>query len=155
RAQQREREREAGGLLAEAVGRQEAARQLQPALAKGQLNHALGFAERAFGLLREGDDPELRQRVETVRAELRQAERDQEMVLRLEQARLQGAQVNRDGFDVRQIAKEYKAAFAWYLDAADLLARSPEEAAQRLSGRAIAAELVAALDDWSHLSRET
>jgi hypothetical protein len=154
-AQQREREQEAAGLLAKAFGQQEAARLLQPALAKVLLNHALGFAERAFGLLREGDDPDLCQRAETVRADLRQAERDQEMVLRLEQARLQGDQVDRDDFDFRPLVKEYHAAFAWYLDVADPLALSSEEAAQRLSGRAIAADLVAALDYWSHLRRET
>jgi hypothetical protein len=152
-AKRQQTEREVTGLRAEARGLRESALRMEPALRKEQLSHALGLLERAAALLDEGDDPALRQDVDRELGELRQARRDQEMRLRLEQARLEGATVSRfgdsEGFDYRQTVKEYRAAFAWYLGVADPLALSPEDMAQRLGAQAIAGDLAAALDDWS------
>jgi tetratricopeptide (TPR) repeat protein len=112
--------------------------------------HALGRAERAVARLAEGGaDEEVCERAERVREELRLAEREQEMVLRLEEARLKGAEVTGAGFDNRKRLQEYQEAFAWYLHEKDVRLLPAEEVVRRLAGSTIKAELAAALDDWS------
>jgi tetratricopeptide (TPR) repeat protein len=149
-AQAQERDREAEGLLGEIQGMRASARRVEPALAKLQLVQALARAERAATLLGEvGADEELKGRVERVRVQLKQQAHDQEMVVRLEEARLKGAELARGAFDSRQIAREYRGAFAWYLGVNDLATVSKGELTGRLDGSTVRPELAAALDDWS------
>jgi serine/threonine-protein kinase len=102
--------------------------------------------ERIEGRLEEGGDDELRQRVRRVRDDLTRLRRDQEMVAKLEEARLQGAAAGKDGFDWEGSRKQFAAAFAWY--GLDVQGGSVEDVATRIRGSAIREELVIGLDQW-------
>src|SRR5262249_61966844 len=99
------------------------------------------------------DDPSLRAAVEADLDALRRQRREQEMLARLELARLSGAQVTETRgevrFDVGQIVRGGREAFAWYLQVADPLALPVQQAAARLGGGANGAELAAALAAWA------
>jgi serine/threonine-protein kinase len=149
-AQARERDREARTILEEVEGMRAAARDMEPALAKLQLSQALKMVERAAALLGEGGaDEQVRRRVERVRAEFAHEYRDQEMVARLEEARLKAAVAAGGKFDTREVVPEFRRAFAWYLGEGDIRRLPEAEAARRLASSRIRAELAAALDDWS------
>jgi eukaryotic-like serine/threonine-protein kinase len=94
-------------------------------------------AHLASGLL----GPSLRQRAEELLADLA-------MLAKLEQTRLDQAAVRKGGgFDQPGADPAYADAFREYR--IDVLTLSPREAAARIRGRAIAAHLVAALDNWA------
>src|SRR5262249_11376680 len=139
---------EAGGLR-QAAGEGEGA----PALREQLLVRALALMERAAARLGEGDDPTLHAAVEADLDALRRQRREPEVVARLELAQLSGAQMTGTGgevfFDTGQIARGCREAFAWYLEVADPLALSPEQAAARLGGGDGGAELASALDEWA------
>ena len=79
--------------------------------------------------------------------------RDQEMLVRLETARLQSAAGNKEtGFDYAGADKLYMEAFQWYgLDVTTLDSREASERIQRL---AIRTHVVAALDYWAMVKNE-
>src|SRR5262249_43757502 len=122
---------------------------VEPALREQLLVRALALMERAAARLDEVDDPTLRAAVEADLDALRRQRREQEMLARLELARLSGAQMTATrgevGFGTGQIASEYRKAFAWYLEA-NPLALPVEQAAARLGGGGNGAELAPALD---------
>ncbi len=74
--------------------------------------------------------------------------RDVDMVLRLEEARLQMAAGSTEtGFDFAGADRLYAEAFEWY--GLPVTALAPPEAAQRIRGSAIWSSLTAALDEWT------
>ncbi len=89
----------------------------------------------------------MQQRLEGLSSALETELRDRQMLARLEAIRLNKSQAK--NFD-RHGAAEYAAAFADY--GVDVESRSVEAAAHEIRGRAIAAELAAALDDWAEAS---
>jgi tetratricopeptide (TPR) repeat protein len=100
---------------------------------------ALSAAKRAEGLLAGGGSDDLRNRARELR-------RDVEMVLRLEDARLQGLDGPKDGWNVVNDARDaaYLKAFRDY--GIDLEALPADEAAERIRARSICLELTATLD---------
>jgi serine/threonine-protein kinase len=78
---------------------------------------------------------------------VRQARQDHDMVDRLEEIRLQKAQVKRSGADFDAADRAYAAAFERY--GVPVAALQSAEAASRLAGSAIRDWLVVALDDWA------
>jgi tetratricopeptide (TPR) repeat protein len=111
-----------------------------------RLPEALSAARRADGLVRGGTaDEGLRRRVAARRADL-------ELLEALENARLEGAAVSKEGgFDESRADASYSDAFrAAGLDVEGL---PPEEAAEQLRRTTVTAELAAALDDWA-MSRQ-
>src|SRR5262249_13823996 len=155
RAREAGREQAAGevaGWRAEAGGLRQAAAEVEPALREQLLVRALALMERAAARLGEVDDPTLRAAVAADLDALRRQRRDQEMLARLELARLSGAEVTATpgevDFDVGQIARGCREAFKWYLQV-DPLTLSAEEAAARLGGGDSGAELASALDEWA------
>jgi serine/threonine-protein kinase len=88
----------------------------------------------------------------SLRQEIDQTHRDVEMALRLQEARLRKAAIKDGHFDWEALLPAYAEAFRWYglslegLDAA--------EAAQRIQGRSIHRQLVAALDEWAWARRQ-
>jgi serine/threonine-protein kinase len=123
---------------------------------------ALAAARRARGLLAAGEgDEDLQQRVHQLSAGLdrearaaqrraEEIEQDRDMLARLEEARLQRAEVKDGAFDQARTAPAYAAAFRHY--GVDVERLSPAEAAARLRRRAIRPQLAAALDDWAFLN---
>jgi tetratricopeptide (TPR) repeat protein len=101
---------------------------------------SLKVLERASARLQTAGPPPLRERVE-------QRRKNADMVVRLEDARLQCAVWGESGLDYQGTALAYAVAFASY--ELSLVTLSPEEAAQRVRASAIRTQLVAALDDWS------
>jgi tetratricopeptide (TPR) repeat protein/serine/threonine protein kinase len=86
---------------------------------------------------------DLRRRVE-------QLQKDVQMLVRLETARLQSAAGSKaTGFDDAGEDRLFAGAFAWY--GLDVIALSPQEAAQRLRASAIGRHLIAALDYWAFI----
>ncbi len=86
-----------------------------------------------------------------LRQEIEDLGKDLEMARLLQEARLRGAAVKDEGFDIKATIQAYAEAFEWYgLDVDHLEA---QEAAQRIRTCSIAVHLVAALDDWASLWR--
>jgi RNA polymerase sigma factor (sigma-70 family) len=79
------------------------------------------------------------------------AEKDRQMLARLEEARLQKAQVKDSHFDVTGADRVYAAAFRAY--GIDVEKLEPAEAAAQVRTKAIRVELAAALDDWALVRR--
>jgi serine/threonine-protein kinase len=132
--------------------REQAARESAAALAdiqqlrrEGKWAAALTVARRAEALLADGD-PELRRR-------FTELGRDLEMAARLEEVRLRKSEVKGSRFDEARADPEYARAFRDY--GIDVEALEPTHAAERLRGRAIPEELVAALDDWAGIREKT
>jgi serine/threonine protein kinase/tetratricopeptide (TPR) repeat protein len=103
---------------------------------------ALERAERVLDRVEEGET--LPQRVRQWRADLK-------MVARLEEIRLQQAEVRDGGFDTAGADPGYRDAFGHYGVAVESLA--PDEAAARLRASAVRDALTAALDDWALVKR--
>ncbi len=109
---------------------------------QGKWPQALSAARRAEGLLAGGASEAVRQRVHELR-------RDVEMVLRLEDARVQGldhAKEN-DFVDRDAVDKAYRMAFADY--GIDVEALPADRAAELIRARPIRLELTTALDAWA------
>ena len=70
--------------------------------------------ERAEGRLEQGGGDELRQRVRRVRDDLARVRRDQQMVAKLEEARMQLAAAGDAGWDKDGSRQRFEEAFAWY-----------------------------------------
>jgi tetratricopeptide (TPR) repeat protein len=89
---------------------------------------------------------------EALRWQIEELDRDVEMALRLQEARLRGAAAGkRSAFDVAALAAAYEEAFAWYgLDVDHL---DPQQAGEFIRSRSIALQLVAALDDWAFIGK--
>jgi tetratricopeptide (TPR) repeat protein len=75
------------------------------------------------------------------------AQRDREMLARLEEIRLAKSAAKSGHFDLEGAARAYAAAFRHY--GIDVLALKPDEAADRIRARKIALPLALALDDWA------
>jgi serine/threonine-protein kinase len=129
-----------------------------PALWKAALMAALR-AEAALGSGQADEDT--RRRVQALRAELEvrwqdakqaaaQAGKDRRLLLKLEEARLQAAAGKKSSFDNRGASARYAQAFQE--DGLNLLRLPPREVARRLKGRAIKAQILAALDDWAEIT---
>jgi len=104
--------------------------------------------EHAEGRLASDAAPEaLRQRVTGVRRELEPLYRDQRLLTRLEEARVQRAAAGRGGYDNEGSDKLYRAAFADY--GLDPLGGDPADAARRIAASAARDALIVALDDWA------
>ncbi|HEV3448676.1 MAG TPA: protein kinase, partial [Gemmataceae bacterium] len=130
--------------------------------AANDFNQAL---QEAVGLLKEGNWPEARvpaQRAKGLLAgaggdaalqqRLNQVERDLDMVVKLELARLQRAAVKDGHFDNLSADPLYVAAFRDYnLPVLDL---EPDEAAERIAASAISEQLLGALGDWANIKTD-
>ena len=103
---------------------------------------ALSSAKRAEGLLAGGGRAEFHDRVREVRKDL-------DMVLRLEEIRLQGAiaSLAGDAFDDTPTDSKYAQAFRDY--GIDVVTLEPGEAAEQIRRRPIRLELAGALDGWA------
>ncbi len=135
---------------AAALGRQASGLHDDPTKWEAALAEARSAVRRADGVLNSGVDDAgaLRPRVDAARTELEAADKDRRMVARLEEARFQQAAAGNGGrFDYAGMAALYAAAFRE--DGLDL--SSPEAAAaERINGRAIRDDLLAALANWSN-----
>jgi serine/threonine protein kinase/uncharacterized protein HemY len=105
---------------------------------------ALSAVKRAEGILAVGANPKLEQDVQEMR-------RDLEMVIRLEDIRLESSAGRRGDFDFPGRGAAYAAAFRDY--GIDLTALEPLQAAQqiRTKRKTTRDELIAALDDWAFM----
>jgi serine/threonine-protein kinase len=113
------------------------ARQFQQ---QGRWREARAAVQSAEGLLASAGNPD------ELRAHCHQVRVDLEMLVQLEQARLERTSVRSNHFDNQAADRAYRAAFETYgLPVLDL---ESQEAAQRISAAAIAQQLVAGLDDW-------
>lgn len=113
----------------------------------GKWAEALAAARRAEGVAT-GDDLEagLRQRVADLVAELVAEKRDRDLIDRLREARLQGAEVAGDKFDTRAVAPAYAAAFR---GAGVDDGMPPDDVAAALGRRSVSEHLAVALFDWA------
>jgi serine/threonine protein kinase/Flp pilus assembly protein TadD len=84
------------------------------------------------------------------RRRVEQLQKDVHMLAELERIRLLGAQVKDEHFDTAARAAEYGHAFREY--GIDVGVLGPKEVAARVQDSAIREPLVAALDDWAHVS---
>jgi tetratricopeptide (TPR) repeat protein len=106
---------------------------------------ALAWVQRAEGVLADGGGSEaLRRRVQDLRSDL-------DMAAKVDEIRLQGAEVRDEYFDYERKWPAYAEAFREY--GIDVTALAAEEAAERIRARTIRAELAAALDDWAAVRR--
>ena len=103
--------------------------------------------ERIEGRLGQGGGAEMRQRVVQARADLAQVRKDQQMVARLDEARLQLAASGDKGFDAEGSRKRFSEAFTWY--GLDVREGSPDALAARIKDSPIREEVLLALDRWS------
>jgi tetratricopeptide (TPR) repeat protein len=134
---QREVERAVERDLAEVVERQ------------GQMRWTEAWAalERAEGHLGDSGPAALREQLVQTRRDLTQIRTDQDMIGRLEEARIQ-----RSGIRGLRLADEaYREAFAWY--GLDLEKLAEEVAADKIGASAIREDLVSALYQWAMLLR--
>jgi tetratricopeptide (TPR) repeat protein len=108
---------------------------------QGNLPEGLSAARRAGAIAASGTvDTALRLRAESAQADL-------EMLVRLEDIRLQKAGMMRaHDWDYVQADAAYEEAFRIY--GIDVTALPPEDAAERMKGREVRVELAAALSDW-------
>jgi hypothetical protein len=139
------------GLRDRAARRATAEQEVRLALAEalalqrqGKWPEALAEAKHARALLPEGGEDALRQRVEEMLAGLG-------LVARLEKVRLSQPENWGEPLVAQEVSAEYAQVFRE--DGIDVEALSAEEAAARLPGRGVAAELAAALDDWAEVCR--
>jgi tetratricopeptide (TPR) repeat protein len=112
-------------------------------------NKAESILERIEGRLGKGGPETLRRRVQAERQELEQVRRNQEMVTKLEEARLQWAALAEGEFDHAGSRKQFEEAFARY--GLDVWQGSANEVAARIADSPIREELVIALDTWAYL----
>jgi serine/threonine-protein kinase len=108
--------------------------------------------ERAEARLAGGGAEALRPRALQLRGALERRRKDREMLVRLDEARLRRALPGQSGkslFDNEGADRLYGEAFRWY--GVDVERLGPAEAAARLRGSALAAELLDALDDWARV----
>jgi tetratricopeptide (TPR) repeat protein len=108
--------------------------------------------DRLDGRLEQGGGDEFRERVRAARDGLTRLWRDQEMLGKLEAARLQAAAPGSDlveGFDFEGGRRRLQEAFAWY--GLDVLHEEPEQVARRIAASPLREDLVTALDGWSQL----
>jgi serine/threonine protein kinase/Flp pilus assembly protein TadD len=112
---------------------------------QGNWPEALSAAKRAEGFLAAGVNPELEQRARELR-------RDMEMVIQLEEIRLESSTGPGGGYDLVGRGPAYAAAFSGY--GVDVAALEPLEVANRIRGKSerVRAELVGALDDWAFMA---
>jgi tetratricopeptide (TPR) repeat protein len=103
--------------------------------------------ERIEGRLGQGGPDELRWRVQAARKELSKVRKNQEMVAKLEEARLQRAAAGKGGWDSEGARQLFEKAFAWY--GLDVRSGPMEEVAAQIEASPIREELVIALDEWS------
>jgi serine/threonine protein kinase/uncharacterized protein HemY len=139
-----------GGVVRDRAARQAAAT-VQADLAlreatrfqeQGNWPEALSAVKRAEGILAVGADPQLDRRVQALR-------RDLEMVIKLEDIRLQSSAGRRGDYDFAGRGPAYDAAFREY--GIDVALLEPMEAGERIRRTSIPDELVAALDDWAFM----
>jgi len=133
-ARQAEGDREAGLALQEAAGLQKQQRWPE----------ALAAVKRAEVLLAGGGSGPLQEQVREVRADL-------QLVMSLEEIRLEQAAVKDGHFAVKEADPEYEAAFRSY--ELDIDTMESGEAAARIRSRPIHLEIAAALDDWARVRR--
>ena len=118
---------------------------------EGQWDEVAKILERVQGRLGKGGDDELRKRVASTRDDLNRVRKDQQMVARLEEARLQLAEAGADdGFDKEGSRKRLEEAFAWY--GLDVKQDSPDAIAARIVASPIREEIVIGLARWSGLA---
>ncbi len=115
---------------------------------QGKWPQALSATKRAEGVLAGGGSEGLRERA-------RERRRDAEMVLSVEDARLQGLDSPKDGkaFDYAAMDAAYLKAFRDY--GIDVEALAADQAAERIRARPIRLELTGALDAWASQPIET
>jgi serine/threonine-protein kinase len=127
-------------------------RQVEAARAKHDWPQAWAALEKAEGWLVDAGAPDLRVRVERVRTELTRVKRDQDMLARLDDARMSAiGAVRADAiqFDWDVADEAYRAAFTWYGVVPER--RALDEAVSRLKSSDIRDALICALDDWARL----
>jgi serine/threonine-protein kinase len=119
---------------------------------------ATAAAERAEGILRAGGGDvglqaivsetlaRIREGHRTAQDKLASQRRDVKLFKDLEEVRLRGSDMNREGFDSAARASAYQAAFAAY--GVDVVALSESEATAKLNNPAVREPVAAALDDW-------
>jgi tetratricopeptide (TPR) repeat protein/tRNA A-37 threonylcarbamoyl transferase component Bud32 len=151
--QEAERRQEADAELRRAVEKRAEAR-LAAAGDRSKWNEAFAAVKRAEGLLAGGSGAgRLRARAQQLLRDMEAEARDRRLLARLEEARLQAASPGREGgFDRTGALARYARAFR--SDGLDVLRLAPGRVARRLEGRAIRAELVAALDEWAAITWE-
>jgi tetratricopeptide (TPR) repeat protein len=133
---------------AEAEGEARAAlREAAGLLEEERWREALSAARRAEGILAGvGVDSELRRQVHDLIVDL-------EMADRLQEARLKGTAVKDGHFDIEAIDRAYAASFADY--GLDVDGVDAQAAAEQIRSRPIHRQLVAALDDWARVGRNS
>ena len=113
---------------------------------------ALAAVRRAETLLERGEgEAGLVWRVQQLREEIKDEEKDRDMVVSLEEIRLRQTEIKDDTFDMARADQEYAQAFRDY--GIDVEGLEQAESAHRIGTRAIKAELAAALDDWALVRR--
>jgi serine/threonine protein kinase/tetratricopeptide (TPR) repeat protein len=113
------------------------------ALREGNWTEAREAVQRAEGLLDSSDSDD------ALQGRLRELHKDLTMVARVEQIRLEQAQVKGGHFDIGGAAPAYARAFRDY--GIDVETLAPEEAAARMRARSIWVQLAAALDNWARI----
>jgi tetratricopeptide (TPR) repeat protein len=109
---------------------------------------ALAAVTRAQTLLERGEgEAGLVWRVQQLREQLKDEEKDRDMVVSLEEIRLRQTDIKDDTFDMARADQEYAQAFRDY--GIDVEGLEQAESAHRIGTRAIKVELAAALDDWA------
>jgi serine/threonine-protein kinase len=151
-----ETERDVSAALQEAAVFLKQARGLtdDPVRWEAALTTARAAARRADGLLARGDaGKDLPQRVRATLAALDEADRDRQVVVALEEARLAQAQGPRDGggFDMAAGGPLFDAAFRAY--GIDVRRLPPAEAARLVRSSAVREALIAALETWALTTR--
>jgi serine/threonine-protein kinase len=147
-----ERERQITAELGRALVLREQAKAAQAPQRRGLAAEALAAAQRADVLAAdEHANPELRQRVAALVNELGEAECDRRMAERLIQIREDQAQTGDNVFNEGSADTAYAQAFRDY--AIDPEALPAADFAARLRARAIAPDLIAALDNWIMVRR--
>ena len=149
RAAETERDVTAALEEAESKSREAAGLHNDPVRWEAALTEAMSAVKRAEGVLNGGvdDTGRLKDRTASLRGGLEAAEKDRRMIARLEEARFRAAGGKENGFD-KAGAALYAEAFRE--DGLELTSLEPEQAADRINGRAIREELLAALADWSN-----
>jgi tetratricopeptide (TPR) repeat protein len=82
-----------------------------------------------------------------LRREVEELDRDLEMALRLQEARLRGAAARDRRFDWQAASAAYEEAFAWY--GLEVESGDPRQAGEFIRSRSIWLQFAAALDDWA------
>jgi tetratricopeptide (TPR) repeat protein len=152
KAEQRaERTRRAEAQLRQAVERRNEAR-LAAGDEPAKWNDALAAVQRAEALLAGGDaDARVRRQVHRMLQEMEAETRDRRLLAALDEARLQAAAAGKEGgFDKTGASARYAQAFRQ--DGLDIFQTNPRALARSLQGRAIKAQLVAALDEWAEIT---